>query len=59
MQCIIFDLSQEAYAFVLGLIDGKVVLEVKTDGEPLTLQTDITYNDGKWHNVYLVKDGAS
>lgn len=43
----------------MGLIDGKVVLEVKTDDEPLTLQTDNTYNDGKWHNVYLDKDGAS
>ena len=43
----------------MGLVDGKVVLEVNTDGEPLTLQTDITYNDGKWHNVYLVKDGAT
>ena len=43
----------------MGLIDGKVVLEVNTDDEPLTLQTDITYNDGNWHNVYLVKDGAT
>ena len=42
---------------MLGLVDGKILFKANTGSLPFMLQTDMKYNDGKWHTAYVEKDG--